>query len=224
MNVGFSEKHASTVPLVLNIKSGYITAQFHVVFDDWFSTVATSVDELPDFNSKAWTNLFGDSIYQYPFDDDDNTDEIDLTNVIDDGRVDQIAAAMDDCLPVEPFPAPLPPVTRFPTTPLPVSTPLRTSLPSDPMSSTRERTPEVDSIVDVNSPHPQTLFQSPQMETPRPPTPSPLKSMSPMREPPMLETREPSPKPAPPPSPKLPSPAPKPHSPRRSTRNRSAWL
>jgi len=222
MNVGFSEKHASTVPLVLNIKSGYITAQFHVVFDDWFSTVATSVDELPDFNSKAWTNLFGDSIYQYPFDDDDNTDEIDLTNVIDDGRVDQIAAAMDDCLPVEPFPAPPPPVTRFPTTPLPVSTPLRTLLPSDPMSSTRERTPKVDSIVDVNSPHPQTLFQSPQMETPRPPTPSPLKSMSPMREPPMLETREPSPKPAPPPSPKLPSPAPKPHSPRRSTRNRSA--
>jgi hypothetical protein len=59
INVGFSEKHASTVPLVLNIDSGYITAQFHVLFDDWFSTIATSVENLPDFNSNTWVKLFG---------------------------------------------------------------------------------------------------------------------------------------------------------------------
>ena len=228
MNVGFSEKHASTVPLVLNIDSGYITAQFHVVFDDWFSTIATSVENLPDFNSNAWVKLFGDSIYQYPFDDelDENTDETVLTNVNDapapDARTDRIIDAMDNRLPVEPFPTPPPPVTRFPITPLPVATPVNAPSPLQPMSSTRERTPEVDSIVDVDSPKPQTLFQSPKLETPRPPTPSPVKPMSSMREPPMPETREPSPKPAPPPSPKQPSPAPKSHSPRRSGRNRSA--
>ena len=69
--MGLSRQHASTIPLVLNIDTGYITPQFHVVFDDWFATVATTVDSLPDFNSDAWTRLFGDSIFQYPFDADD---------------------------------------------------------------------------------------------------------------------------------------------------------
>jgi hypothetical protein len=39
--VGMSTFHSSDVPLVLNLQTGYITAQFHVVFDDLFSTVAS---------------------------------------------------------------------------------------------------------------------------------------------------------------------------------------
>ncbi|KAI2491142.1 hypothetical protein MHU86_23428 [Fragilaria crotonensis] len=74
VNMGFSAKHASTVPLVLNPATGYITAQFHVVFDDWFSTISSNIDNLPNFNSDAWAKLFGESSYQYPFDDDDATD------------------------------------------------------------------------------------------------------------------------------------------------------
>jgi hypothetical protein len=54
VNIGFLEKHASTVPLVLNLELGYITAQFHNVINAWFSTIATSVDKLPDFKSNAW--------------------------------------------------------------------------------------------------------------------------------------------------------------------------
>ena len=50
---------------------GAITPQFHVVFDDWFTTVTTSVDDLPEFNSSAWSKMFGDSEYQFIKDEDD---------------------------------------------------------------------------------------------------------------------------------------------------------
>jgi hypothetical protein len=39
MFVGFSPHHSSLVPLVLNIATGKITPQFHVIFDDKFHTV-----------------------------------------------------------------------------------------------------------------------------------------------------------------------------------------
>ena len=51
VNMGHSPKHASTVPLVLNPATGAISAQFNVVFDDYFTTVAAGTDQLPDFNS-----------------------------------------------------------------------------------------------------------------------------------------------------------------------------
>jgi hypothetical protein len=68
MNMGLSAQCASSVPLVLNPDSGAITPRFHVVSD-----------ALPDFHSTEWSRLFGDSAYQYPLDDDDLTDVIDLT-------------------------------------------------------------------------------------------------------------------------------------------------
>ena len=46
-----SPLHSSSVPLVLNLSTGAITPQFHVVFDDWFGSIAVSPDDLPDFNS-----------------------------------------------------------------------------------------------------------------------------------------------------------------------------
>jgi hypothetical protein len=39
MFMGLSKQHASEVPLVLNLGTGSITTQFHVVFDDLFTTV-----------------------------------------------------------------------------------------------------------------------------------------------------------------------------------------
>ncbi len=41
MFVGFSNSHSSLVPLVMNILTGKITPQFHVIFDDKFQTVAS---------------------------------------------------------------------------------------------------------------------------------------------------------------------------------------
>ena len=69
--MGLSPDHASTVPLVLNLDTGAITPQFHVFFDDWFTTVTTSVDDLPVFNSTAWSKMSGDSEYQFIRDQDD---------------------------------------------------------------------------------------------------------------------------------------------------------
>ena len=39
MFVGFSPEHASNIPLVLNLGTGKISPLFHIVFDDWFTTV-----------------------------------------------------------------------------------------------------------------------------------------------------------------------------------------
>ena len=52
--MGLSSKHATSIPLVLNPETGSLTPPFHVVFDDWFATVASSVESLPDFNSPEW--------------------------------------------------------------------------------------------------------------------------------------------------------------------------
>ena len=60
---GMSKKHAGNAPLVLNFETGNITAQWNVVFDDWFSAVATNVEEMPDFNADEWSKTFGTSAF-----------------------------------------------------------------------------------------------------------------------------------------------------------------
>jgi hypothetical protein len=57
----------------LNPETGAITAQFHVVFDDWFATVTSMENELPDLNSDEWKHIFGESTYQHPLDDAHDT-------------------------------------------------------------------------------------------------------------------------------------------------------
>jgi hypothetical protein len=43
MFLGFSSQHSTNVGLVLNLKTGHISPQYHLVFDDLFSTVSTSI-------------------------------------------------------------------------------------------------------------------------------------------------------------------------------------
>mmetsp|Transcript_15021 Transcript_15021/g.28265 ORF Transcript_15021/g.28265 Transcript_15021/m.28265 type:complete len:2300 (+) Transcript_15021:159-7058(+) len=51
--LGYSPHHSSDVPLILNLQTGSISPQYHVVFDDSFSTVTSIAadDHPPDF----WT-------------------------------------------------------------------------------------------------------------------------------------------------------------------------
>jgi hypothetical protein len=56
--LGLSTQHASEVPLVLNCKTGSITTQFHVVFDDLFFTVP-SVERKKDPPQSSGRTLFG---------------------------------------------------------------------------------------------------------------------------------------------------------------------
>jgi hypothetical protein len=88
INVGLSTNHASTVPLVLNPASGYITAQFHIVFADWFlATIATDIGAFPNFMPDEWYRMFGDSHYQYPFDEDDSATERDELTINNRGMI-----------------------------------------------------------------------------------------------------------------------------------------
>jgi hypothetical protein len=49
--LGYSKEHSSTIGLILNLRTGYMTPQFHVVYDDLFQTVSNRVNidgvELP---------------------------------------------------------------------------------------------------------------------------------------------------------------------------------
>ena len=58
--------------LILDTSTGPITPKFHVVFDDWFSTVSSRVEDLPDFNSNEWMKMFGDTLHQYCYDSTDD--------------------------------------------------------------------------------------------------------------------------------------------------------
>ena len=42
VNMGFSKMHSTQVGLVLNLLTGSVSPNFHVVFDDMFSTVMSS--------------------------------------------------------------------------------------------------------------------------------------------------------------------------------------
>ena len=67
--VGFSSKHGSEVPLVLNPSTGHISLQFHVVFDDAFSTVVSISNDEPPPN--FWNEIDIDEfLYTIPLDDD----------------------------------------------------------------------------------------------------------------------------------------------------------
>jgi len=70
MFVGLSPVHANTIPLVLSCETLAITPQFHVVFDDWFTTVISQGvdDEAPTW----WENLFGNNRFQYRFDTEED--------------------------------------------------------------------------------------------------------------------------------------------------------
>ena len=134
-HMGNSAKHASTVPLVLNPETGAITAQFHVVFDDWFATVTSTGTgkDLPDFNAAEWKKMFGDStnddschIHEY--------DRLEPETTIHDSRSDRVARAMDAANPPTPLPVETPPASP-PAVPFHEYTP---AAPSTPVASAPE--------------------------------------------------------------------------------------
>ena len=43
--LGFSDDHSSLVGNVMNLRSGYVSPQFHVVFDDPFQPVFSSGED-----------------------------------------------------------------------------------------------------------------------------------------------------------------------------------
>jgi hypothetical protein len=85
--MGVSQKHSSTVPMLLNPESGVISPQFHVVIDEWFATIAASTNDTPDFENEQWQKMFGDSRYQNAWEEDDEN-EFDASNETDNKMMD----------------------------------------------------------------------------------------------------------------------------------------
>jgi hypothetical protein len=79
MFMGFSAHHAHTIPMVLNLQTGHISPQYHVVHDDWYATIPTPGTPDPDESTPVpfWADLFHGSRFQYTFDDEDPTPELD---------------------------------------------------------------------------------------------------------------------------------------------------
>ena len=72
MHLDLSPKHASTVPLVLNLFNGSIFPQFYAIFDDWLTTVDSSTESPNDsINSTKWTDLFLNERFSVEFGGDD---------------------------------------------------------------------------------------------------------------------------------------------------------
>lgn len=56
MFLGFSSKHSSTVSKVLNLVTGYVSPQYHVVYDELYSTVTTTALQLEELQQAGFTN------------------------------------------------------------------------------------------------------------------------------------------------------------------------
>ena len=60
--VGISKLHSSTVHLVLNLNTGKVSPQYHVVFDDTFSMIFSD----SKFNNDVWNTLTVDNLERHP--------------------------------------------------------------------------------------------------------------------------------------------------------------
>jgi hypothetical protein len=77
MFLGFSHEHSSLVPLVLNLRTGHVSPQYHVIFDDNFETVPSLNPSTADIDDK-FAALFDSAkdfyLDQISEDDDDWND------------------------------------------------------------------------------------------------------------------------------------------------------
>jgi hypothetical protein len=55
--MGFSPEHSSTIGCIKNTETGYITPQFHVVYDEKFSTVTSAALDTTEYK-RLWVDLF----------------------------------------------------------------------------------------------------------------------------------------------------------------------
>lgn len=80
--LGFSPKHHTNVALVLNPETGSITPQYHVIFDEMFSTITTQKDD--ELTLQQWETLLDNGYDRHEdieppdVDDNDNNFQWDL--------------------------------------------------------------------------------------------------------------------------------------------------
>ena len=124
MFLGFSPVHSSLVPLVLNIATGRITPQYHVVFDDRFETVP-SLPALASEN-ETWKHIL--KTFERDCFLDVTPDEL--------GVRPRDPLRSDWSQPDHPIDLPPPPSSRIPTTPMVTPTTMPPHLPAVPEGDT----------------------------------------------------------------------------------------
>ena len=134
INMGHSPKHASTVPLILNPVMGAITTTFHIIFDDWFAMVTSTMDLLPDFNSAEWNKMFNEDDLESMTMPTEPTETANVQQCHE--HCHAVEDAMDAAQPFTPLPA-MPP----PTTPLSQPTPIVDAISTLREPSWREHSP-----------------------------------------------------------------------------------
>ncbi|KAL7525482.1 hypothetical protein ACHAXR_001026, partial [Thalassiosira sp. AJA248-18] len=128
MFFGFSQLHSSLVPLILNVRTGKISPQFHIIFDDKFETV----NSLPSGEciNKQWRRIFKlDCEYYLDIEFDKNG--VPKTSHIPKLDPEWLGSSPtnDDQFHHRPLPHPLPTPTHRPTSTLPTP-PTPTTPPS----------------------------------------------------------------------------------------------
>jgi hypothetical protein len=73
--LGRSRLHASSMGLIKNVESGFVSSQFHVVYDDHFTTLSVNNDPEGIDLPKEWVDLFTYSREKHFNDNDANTHE-----------------------------------------------------------------------------------------------------------------------------------------------------
>jgi hypothetical protein len=74
MFLGFSHEHLLLAPLVLNLRTGHVSSQYHVIFDDAFETVPSlnpSTSVIDDKFATLFDSPSRDFYLDQIFEDDD---------------------------------------------------------------------------------------------------------------------------------------------------------
>ena len=159
--MGPSLRHASNVALCYNMETGFVTPQYHCIFDDWFATVGTSLDDMPDVNSPEWQTLFGETPFQFSMSEEESLaldDEVkaatDLhTNAVTMRRQDNIMSAQPRATAVS---AP-PPLVPLPSAPMPTPAIIPSSPSLSPTVGPGEIVPVPQSAASTPSPMPTSI-------------------------------------------------------------------
>jgi Reverse transcriptase (RNA-dependent DNA polymerase) len=69
--LGLSSEHSSNIGLILNLRTGYVSPQFHVVYDDLFQTVPNAENGGLPFDEAIWDDLFRNQRERYIDEDED---------------------------------------------------------------------------------------------------------------------------------------------------------
>jgi hypothetical protein len=93
--MGHSPVHSSAIPLVMNLSTGKLSPQYHVVFDDWFQTVGTSDAEHPNFEHDDWYKTFGLTEWQYIQEEDETGIKIPVMSLPDNHHTPSLVMSND---------------------------------------------------------------------------------------------------------------------------------